>query len=75
MPYQLQYLLIATVQDKMITIHEPKSNNERSQSISRHCPMKWTRLTEENRIIIMSAAAAKVQTKHLTEYKPQSLFL
>jgi hypothetical protein len=32
-------------------------------------------MAEENHNIIMSAAAAKVQTKHLTEYKPQSLFL
>lgn len=37
--------------------------------------MKSPRLTEKNHNIIMSAAAAKVQTKHLNEYKPQSLTL
>lgn len=38
-------------------------------------PTKSPRLTEENYSIIMYAVAAKVQTKHLTEHKPQSLFL
>jgi hypothetical protein len=37
--------------------------------------MESPRLTEENHNIIMSAAAAKVQIKQLTEYEPQSLFL